>query len=155
MKVLIISAMSSFSTMSACTCIRVRCVSLSWVIVLLSQVLSRLRVEKLLSEEATEIGRHKQSLISFSTSPPKRALLCGWSSARSAFMHEGSQSQVRLHLKIPAFSAQARKQNKTHCRCSVVQPATSTFQTNGLENKANVEKSKAPKRLAGKLWSRG
>ena len=75
------SCISICSTMSPCTFMRVRYVSLVWDMLLLNQVLRRLSVEKLLSEDATDIGRHMQSFISFSASP-KRDLVWGWSSDR-------------------------------------------------------------------------
>jgi len=69
MKLFIMSCISICSTMSPCTFMRVRYVSLVWDMLLLNQVLRRLSVEKLLSEDATDIGRHIQSFTSFSASP--------------------------------------------------------------------------------------
>lgn len=65
MKLFIMFCISNCSTISLCTCMSVRCVSLFWDIQVLNQVL-RLSEEKVLSEEATDMGRHMQSLISFS-----------------------------------------------------------------------------------------
>lgn len=53
--------MSMTFRMFECTFMRDRCVSRFCVIVDLSQVLSLLRFEKDCSDEATEMGTHKQS----------------------------------------------------------------------------------------------
>ncbi len=73
----------SCSMMSAWTCISVRWVNLFWDMLLLNQVLRRLRVEQLLSDEAIETGRYRQSFSRFSAST-NRDLVWEWSLERPA-----------------------------------------------------------------------
>ena len=98
MNSLIMAWISKVFTMSLWTCMRVRCVSRFCFMVLRVHVFRRRRVEKDLSEDATDIGRLRHNFMRFSTSLNK-SLVCGWSLVR----HEPTSATV-VHIESLVMS---------------------------------------------------
>lgn len=93
--------MSREFRMSVLVCISERCVSLFWVMVLRTHVFKKRKAEKVRSDEATEMGRHRHNSVSFSISE-NMALVCGWS-----FIKHDATSWTVTHINPLSFVTSA------------------------------------------------